>query len=172
MQQCVNKWWMEIVWTAQDCSWKQHKMRIYLYSCHILGKTTQTRLVIDTITAQPSVQAAGRVASWRKWAFRKANRYFIHFICDTFCITSTGLTGSTQNSFKADFLHKVHETLFPSSQELLMSQPGKVHSALYFKNTTWNKFRGVQQELKQFWKGMLRWTVSKKNKRQTKIENM
>lgn len=53
-----------------------------------------------------------------------------------------------------------------------MSQPGKVHSALYFKNTNWNKFRGVQKELKQFWKGMLKWRGSKKNKRQTKIENM
>lgn len=55
----------------------------------------------------------------------------------------------------ADFLPREQETLFPLSQNWLCLNWRKYipYSALCFKKTNRNKFRGVQQELRQFWKG-------------------
>lgn len=146
-----------------------HKqLRMSTYSRYLLLNTIQNRLVTYIGTAKCSIQEAItiRALSWRKRGFRKANRYFI---C-TPCVTSTGPTGSTQSYFKGPqellrraathFLPKEQETLFPLPQNWLCLNWRKYipHSALCFKKTNWNKFRGVQEDLKPFWKGTLKWS--------------
>lgn len=141
------------------------QLRMSTYSRYLLLNAIQKRLVIHIGTAKCSIHVAIRAVSWRKRGFREAKSYFIY----TLCTTSTCPTGSTQSYFKgpqsllqkttADFLPEEQETLFSSSQNWLCLNWRKYipYSALCFKKTNWNKFKGVQQELKQFWKGTLKW---------------